>query len=254
MGRVVGRREGVSHWFEALADHMGPAYLRYSFTQGTEQEVEALVDLLGLGAGCSILDVGCGPGRHSLALASRGHRVVGLDVSATFVRIAADAAERAGLSSARFVRGDARGPALPPEVADGGFDAALCLCQGGFGLMDVLDDDLAVMGTIARSLRPGGVAAVSAFSAYFAVRHHVAAEFDAATGTSSERTTIRDPQGTPKEVDLTTGCFTPREMRLMAERVGLEVLAIYGVEPGAYGRSEPSVDLAELLLVARRPL
>lgn len=253
MGRVVGRREGVSHWFEALADHMGPAYLRYSFTKGTEQEVEALVDLLSLGAGCSILDVGCGPGRHSLALASRGHRVVGLDVSATFVRIAADAAERAGLSGARFVRGDARGPALPPEVGDGGFDAALCLCQGGFGLMDVLDDDLAVMGTIARSLRPGGVAAVSGFSAYFAVRHHVAAEFDAATGTCSERTTIHDPRGAPKEVDLTTGCFTPREMRLMAERVGLEVLAIYGVEPGAYGRSEPSVDLAELLLVARRP-
>jgi SAM-dependent methyltransferase len=254
VGLVVGRREGVSHWFEALADHMGPAYLRYSFTKGTEQEVEALVDLLGLGAGCSILDVGCGPGRHSLALASRGHRVVGLDVSATFVRIAADAAERAGLSGARFVRGDARGPALPPEVGDGGFDAVLCLCQGGFGLMDVLDDDLAVMGTIARSLRPGGVAAVSGFSAYFAVRHHVAAEFDAATGTCSERTTIHDPQGAPKEVDLTTGCFTPREMRLMAERVGLEVLAIYGVEPGAYGRSEPSVDLAELLLVARRPL
>jgi hypothetical protein len=43
-------------------------------------------------------------------------------------------------------------------------------------------------------------------------------------------------------------------MRLMAERVGLEVLAIHGVEPGAYGRSEPSIDLAELLLVARRPL
>lgn len=254
MGRVVGRREGVSHWFEALADHMGPAYLRYSFTKGTEQEVDALVDLLGLGAGCSILDVGCGPGRHSLALASRGHRVVGLDVSATFVRIAAEAAERAGLARARFVRGDARGPELPPEVVDGGFDAALCLCQGGFGLMDVLDDDLAVLDTIARSLRPGGVAAVSGFSAYFALRHHVTAEFDAATGTTSERTTIRDPQGAPKEVDLRTGCFTPREMRLMAERVGLEVVAIHGVEPGAYGRAEPSIDLAELLLVARRPL
>lgn len=254
MGCLVGRGEGVSHWFEALADHMGPAYLRYSFTKGTEQEVAALVDILGLEDGRSILDVGCGPGRHSLALASRGHRVVGLDVSEAFVRIAAGSAERAGLSNVRFVRGDARGPALPPEIGEASFDAALCLCQGGFGLMDLLDDDLAVMGTIARSLRPGGVAAVSGFSAYFAVRHHVSAEFNAATGTSSERTTIHDPQGVPKEVELTTGCFTPREMRLMAERVGLEVLAIHGVEPGAYGRSVPSIDLAELLLVARRPL
>lgn len=254
MGRVVGRGQGVSHWFEALADHMGPAYLRYSFTKGTEQEVAALVDILGLEDGCSILDVGCGPGRHALALASRGYEVVGLDVSEAFVRIAAEAAERSGLQNVRFVRGDARGPVLPPGIDEGGFDAVVCLCQGGFGLMDLLDDDLAVMGTIARSLRPGGVAAVSGFSAYFAVRHHVTAEFDAATGTSSERTTIHDPTGAPKDVDLMTGCFTPREMRLMAERVGLEVLAIHGVEPGAYGRSEPSVDLAELLLVARRPL
>lgn len=254
MGHVVGGGEGVSHWFEALADHMGTAYLRYSFTKGTEQEVGALVDVLGLTAGSSILDVGCGPGRHALALASRGCRVVGLDVSTTFVRIANEEADRRGLSGARFVCGDARGPRLPSEVEQGGFDAALCLCQGGFGLMDVLDDDLAVMGTIARSLRRGGMAAVSGFSAYFSIRHHLTAEFDARTGTSSERTTIHDAQGVPKEVDLLTGCFTPRELRLMAERVGLEVVAIHGVEPGAYGRSEPSVDRAELLLIARRPL
>jgi hypothetical protein len=38
----------------------------------------------------------------------------------------------------------------------------------------------------------------------------------------------------------------------MAERHGLEVIAIYGVEPGAYGRLAPSVDLPEHLLVARR--
>ena len=29
------------HWFEALADHVGAAYLRYSFTKGTEQEAIA---------------------------------------------------------------------------------------------------------------------------------------------------------------------------------------------------------------------
>jgi len=32
------------HWFEAIADHAGAAYLRYSFTKGTEQEVDFLVD------------------------------------------------------------------------------------------------------------------------------------------------------------------------------------------------------------------
>ena len=38
------------------------------------QEVDFLVDALGLGPGQRVLDVGCGPGRHAHALARRGHR------------------------------------------------------------------------------------------------------------------------------------------------------------------------------------
>ena len=60
------------HWFEDVADHLGPAYLRYSFTMGTEQEVDFLVRTLGLEPGMRVLDVGCGPGRHAIALAKRG--------------------------------------------------------------------------------------------------------------------------------------------------------------------------------------
>ena len=67
------RRE--PHWFEDVADHLGSAYLRYSFTKGTEQEVDFLVDALGLEPGMRVLDVGCGPGRHAHALARRGIEV-----------------------------------------------------------------------------------------------------------------------------------------------------------------------------------
>jgi hypothetical protein len=31
-----------SHWFEPVADHLGDAYLRYSFTKGTRQEIDAI--------------------------------------------------------------------------------------------------------------------------------------------------------------------------------------------------------------------
>src|SRR5690606_8010785 len=54
------------HWFEDVADHLGEAYLRYSFTYGTAQEVEFLIDALALQPGDRVLDVGCGPGRHSI--------------------------------------------------------------------------------------------------------------------------------------------------------------------------------------------
>ncbi len=134
-----------AHWFTDLADHMGEAYLRYSFTKGTVQEVDALVDLLDLEPGEAVLDVGCGPGRHALELASRGFDVVGIDISETFVELANETARRAGLGDrARFEVADARsaGVAGGLDLSDR-FDAVISLCQGAFGLAggrDALDE------------------------------------------------------------------------------------------------------------------
>ena len=123
--------EREPHWFEPIADHLGAAYLRYSFTKGTEQEVAFLVDELALEPGARVLDVGCGPGRHATALAERGIEVVGVDLSWRFVAVAAAAATPRFVRTARFVQADAR--SLP--IRDDSFDAALSLCQGAFGLL-----------------------------------------------------------------------------------------------------------------------
>ena len=50
MGDDLGGNE-VAHWFEPIADHLGSAYLRYSFTKGTVQEVDHIVAALGLAPG-----------------------------------------------------------------------------------------------------------------------------------------------------------------------------------------------------------
>ena len=239
------------HWFEELADHMGEAYLRYSFTKGTVQEVDFLVDELGLTSSTSILDVGCGPGRHSLELARRGFQVTGIDISETFIDIARSTADREGLTNAKFVVADARDEkAILCSV--GPVDRVVCLCQGAFGVMRDDGHDEMVLRTMGAALRSGGRLALSAFNAYFSVRHHQEADFDAAHGISHERTVIKDPAGSAREVSLWTGCYTPRELRLLLTKQGFSDPTIYGVEPGAYGRGSPSVDTAEFLVIAER--
>jgi SAM-dependent methyltransferase len=243
---VVAGRE--RHWFEPIADHLGAAYLRYSFTKGTEQEVSFLVDELGLEAGARVLDVGCGPGRHAHALAARGIEVVGIDLSWRFVALGAAAG-----ASARFAQADAR--ALP--VRDGSFDAALSLCQGAFGLLGGPGADpggeARVLEGMARAVRDGGSVVVSAFSSYFQVRHlDDTTDFDAATGVHHEHTSVRDEAGASASVELWTTCFTPRELRLLAQAAGLRVDDVWSVEPGKYGRMPPGLDTAEFLVKATK--
>jgi SAM-dependent methyltransferase len=76
-----------------------------------------LAELLAARPGDACLDLACGTGNYTLALASRGGRWTGVDSSSTML---ARAREKAG--AARWVAADAA--ALP--FADGAFERALC--------------------------------------------------------------------------------------------------------------------------------
>lgn len=73
-------------------------------------EGEAVLGLVGGEPGVRALDLSCGTGRYALALARRGLKVVGVDVSERMLR-AARATARAAGCELRLVRADAR--ALP---------------------------------------------------------------------------------------------------------------------------------------------
>jgi SAM-dependent methyltransferase len=236
----------ATHWFEGLADHMGSAYLRYSFTKGTVQEIDAIAEALDLQPGMRVLDVGCGPGRHANELGRRGIVAHGIDISSTFIELARGDAP----DGVTFERGDAR--SLP---FDGEFDAVISLCQGGFGLLMHEGEDRAVLTGIHRALKPGGRFALSAFSSYFRLHHpgdpglH---DFDARTGIDHEHTEIRSPTGEIAEVELWTSCWTPRELRLLTELVGLHIDEIWSVTPGDYRRRDINLEHPELLALGHK--
>ena len=229
------------HWFEPLAEHMGSAYLRYSFTKGTVNEIDFIVSQLGLQPGARILDVGCGPGRHSHELARRGFLVHGIDISQAFI----DLATANAVDGSSFERMDARAMTFESE-----FDVAICLCQGAFGLMTAGGHDIDVLTGIRRALKATGTLALSAFNAYFAVKYFEEAVFDAASGVNHEKTEVRNQDGEVLGADLWTGCYTPRELRLMLEKAKMNVRDIFSVDPGAYANAVPSLETSEYLVIA----
>jgi SAM-dependent methyltransferase len=108
---------------------------------------EADARLLGDVRGARVLEVGCGAAMCSRWLAARGASPVALDLSGGMLRHAAAAAGRTGIA-VPLVQADAQH--LP--FADGSFDVA---CTA-FGAVPFVSDSAAVMGEVARVLRPGG--------------------------------------------------------------------------------------------------
>jgi len=241
---------GGKHWFEDVAATLGTSYLRYSFTRGTAQEVEALIEMLGIQAGQRILDVGCGPGRHTNELGRRGFTVHGIDISERFIELAGEDS----VGDVTFEVADAM-----TWRAKEPFDVAISLCQGAFGLAggpgssSSVDPDTSLLANIASNLVLGGRLGLSAFSAYFQVANLTETDdFDADRGVNHEWTTIRDEKGGEHPAELWTTCLTPRELRLMARAAGLRTDTIYSARPGRYERRSPTTDSEEFLLLATR--
>lgn len=118
------------------------------------EQASTLLELLRLSPGQRLLDAPCGYGRLSLELARRGLSVVGADFSPQLLERAREAAEdQVPAERLQYIRSDLR--YRHEVVSDGSFDAAINMFSSlGYGSDD---DDQAILGNIARALRPGGL-------------------------------------------------------------------------------------------------
>ena len=71
----------MKKWYEELSDNYAGTYDRESFTHGTVGEVDFIEGEIRRDKSATILDIGCGTGRHAVELAKRGYNVTGIDLS-----------------------------------------------------------------------------------------------------------------------------------------------------------------------------
>ena len=118
-------------------------------------ETQQIIEYCGISAGQSVLDFGCGAGRHALALGRSGIRVTGVDYVPGFIEKANTVARRQGLSETRFIQADCRDAALGER-----FDAAVCLYDV-VGTYADRDENTRILANLAAHLKPGRMALVS---------------------------------------------------------------------------------------------
>jgi SAM-dependent methyltransferase len=251
-GKSKGNPMSAPTVWQEFFDAHAPIYEENVFTKNTTKEVDFLIEELALPPGASILDVGCGTGRHSIELAKRGYAVTGLDLSDGMLAQAAEASKAAGVN-VEWIRADATRFSLPRR-----YDAAVCLCEGSFGLLaqgdDPIEQPLAILGNISRSLKPQAKVLLTVLNAARMFRGYQ--NTDVAEGRFDPATLVESSAHAPREglppVPVRERAFVATELVLLCRLAGLSVLNVWGGTAGNWGRRPIDLDEFEIMLVARK--
>jgi SAM-dependent methyltransferase len=204
-----------------------------------------------------VLDLGCGTGRLTVALAAAGHTLTGVDPAAASIR---RARTKPGADRVRWLEGTS---ALLPDAA---FDAAVMTSH--VAQVFVADEEwAAVLADLRRALVPGGVLAFDSRDPAARrwdrwnprdSRHRVVLPDGSAVELWTELTDLRDglvgfrhhyvlPGGDELCSDSTLRFRTERELRASLAAAGFEVQAL----SGGWGGEAVGAGDGEFVVVAR---
>jgi SAM-dependent methyltransferase len=226
----------MTAWWEELFDQRYFDFYEGLLAERESADEAAFLDrALGLRPAASLLDLGCGFGRHAVPLARCGYRVTGIDLSADMLGRARRLADAAGVT-VDWQRRDMR------DLAGlGPFDGAVCLYTV-LGFFDDADNARVVHGLRA-VLRPGArlVLDVTNPLALLGRWPHtsrretsrgVAEEttgYDPLTGRVTMQSTLVDAAGRRTELPTSVvRMYPPHELGALLAAAGFEVEALFG--------------------------
>lgn len=247
-------------WYEQLFENYAKSYDKEVFTQGTKQEVDFIENEINFNKKTTILDVGCGTGRHSIELVKKGYQVTGIDLSGDQLKAAKEKAKAAGLQ-VNFIQMDARNITLAEK-----FDLAIMLCEGGFSLMETDEENFAILKNVVERLQPGGKFIFTNLNVLYPIfnslkkfhnenlvtgtlKNH---SFDLMTFRDTNRMEITDDDGNIRELDCNERYYAPSEISWMLKSLGMQNIGIYGCDIGKFSREKLSVNDFEMLVISEK--
>ena len=249
----------MKKWYEQLFENYSNTYDKEFFTQGTIGECDFLEKELNFDKSKTILDVGCGTGRHSIELAKRGYNVTGIDLSENQLQKAREKAQNAGLKI-DFIQADAREFSLGRK-----FDFAIMLCEGGFSLMETDEMNFAILSNSRKHLNDGGKYIFTCLSALFPLYHSVKdfhdknlldgttfeSNFNIMTFRDYSDLEFTDDDGNKHRVHCNERYYAPSEITWLLKTLDFRNIDIMGCDIGIYERGRPlTTDNYEMLVSA----
>jgi SAM-dependent methyltransferase len=202
-----------------------------------EKEAAFVAKALELKTGARVLDLCCGPGRHSVALAQHGFDVTGLDLNPAYLELARQAAE-AGHVSLKTVASDMR------EIPFQNYFDAIVNMFSSFGYLESEAEDARVLESAVKALKADGRLLLDILNREWAVANYIQndwhsgedgtlyverRELDLATSRMHVSFTIVGPDGTRREsVGHNMRLYTLTEMTRLLERTGMRVTGVFG--------------------------
>ena len=228
----------VSCWY---VDFFRNDYLQvydHQFTaERAEKEVAFAEQALQLRPGSRVLDLCCGQGRHSVLFATHGFQVTGIDLNPSYLELTQNAARAACVKLETVVADMREIPSLNQ------FDAIVNM-YSSFGYLESEAEDLRVLESAARALKPGGRLLLDMLNREWAVANYVQNDWhkgsdgtlyverrdlDLAASSMHVSFTIVGPDGQRRDsVGHHIRLYTLTEITRLLQHVGLSVSAVFG--------------------------